>query len=35
MFSHSSFDTFLLSRINESKACGNDEIYSYFKNNHY
>ena len=25
MFYHSSFDTFLLSRINESKACGNDE----------
>ena len=33
VFYHSSFNTFLLSRINESKGYGSDE-YTHFKNNH-
>lgn len=33
VFYHFSFDTFLLSRINESKGYGSDE-YTHFKNNH-
>lgn len=33
VFYHCSFDTFLLSRINESKEYGSDE-YTHFKYNH-
>jgi hypothetical protein len=33
VFYQFSFDTFLLSRINESKGYGSDE-YTHFKNNH-